>query len=734
MVDSNTSTQALASGTRIGDFVIQRVLGSGGFGMTYLARDVRLNRQVVIKENLPAQYCFRDPGSLTVSPRHAHQDDLANFQWSLDNFSKEAAMLASLDHPGIVKVLGSFEAFGTACFVMPYMEGDPLDELARRRADDPFSEDELTGLLEWLLDALAYLHERGIFHRDIKPSNILVTRKGVPVLIDFGSARQQLGERSMTVVESAGYSPFEQLQSRGNVGPWSDLYALAATVVKLMTGEAPPKANDRTMGDPWQPLAGRVELRERFSEKFLACMDRALKLPIEERWQNAEEWKNALSGCDLLVSDKTASGTTAPSDMVPKRKSKWPLAAAAAALAWAAIGGWWALRGGSNATPEVMQPIPPATGGLVITSEPSSAVVKNATGEPLGNTPLQVKGLPGGHKWEGSLELEGYNSARVVEEVTAGDVRLVPLVKLQPAPQKVVVTSEPNGAEVLEAGSVIGKTPFERTAMPGTEVAYQFKLEGYEESRVGGTVKVGEPLALAATLKLLPKQDFGESEPGEDKDKSTVVTENSALSERSLYPWKTRITASVFWIGGVPSASNPAPIHKSSWDGNWSGNFGGYDNPDPETRIADHATGEFRPKSFIPKLNPFYIALPYNDLINHTAHKPEASRVIPWFARMRPEPGKTVCKGRWVQIYRNGRSCFAQWEDSGPQLTDDWEYVFGNKPPKNSLHNQAGICISPAVRDYFGLKSGQKVHWRFVEAGQVPYGPWKNMAKAGLRW
>jgi hypothetical protein len=93
---------------------------------------------------------------------------------------------------------------------------------------------------------------------------------------------------------------------------------------------------------------------------------------------------------------------------------------------------------------------------------------------------------------------------------------------------------------------------------------------------------------------------------------------------------------------------------------------------------------------------------------------------------MRPEPGKTVLKGRWIQIHRNGRSCYAQWEDCGPWVTDDWEYVFGNKPPKTKQNGAAGLDISPSVRDYLGLKSGQKVHWRFVEDGQVPYGPWKK--------
>ena len=195
---------------------------------------------------------------------------------------------------------------------------------------------------------------------------------------------------------------------------------------------------------------------------------------------------------------------------------------------------------------------------------------------------------------------------------------------------------------------------------------------------------------------------------------------------RILYPWKTHVTCTIFWIGEQASARNSVSNGKSSWDGQWLANFGGYDDPDAAKRVANVRTGEFRPQGFIPKLNPFYIALPYNDVLNSSSHKPEATRVIPWFARMNPEPGKTVCKGRWIQIYRGGRSCFGQWEDCGPWETDDWEFVFGSKPPKTQQNGAAGIDLSPAIRDYLGLKSGAKVHWRFVEAAQVPYGPWKK--------
>ncbi len=290
------SGQALPAGTRLEEFEVERVLGSGGFGITYLARDVKLGRQVVIKENLPAQFAFRDMSSLTVSPRNTEGEDAENFAWSLENFSREASILASLDHPGIVPVMRKFEANGTAYFVMPHVGGVALDAMQKRRREkgQSFADDELRGLLEHVLDALGYLHSRGIYHRDIKPGNILVTKKGVPILIDFGSARQRLSERSMTVVESAGYTPFEQLQSRGNVGPWSDLDALGATVAKAIRGEAPPKAMDRMRKDPYEPLYLDLELRDRYSKALLDSIDRALQVDEASRWQDAGQWQRGL--------------------------------------------------------------------------------------------------------------------------------------------------------------------------------------------------------------------------------------------------------------------------------------------------------------------------------------------------------------------------------------------------------------------------------------------------------
>jgi len=183
-------------------------------------------------------------------------------------------------------------------------------------------------------------------------------------------------------------------------------------------------------------------------------------------------------------------------------------------------------------------------------------------------------------------------------------------------------------------------------------------------------------------------------------------------------PWKKDITATVFWVGEKPSGANKTPNDKSSWDVNWAKNFGGFDNPDPSARVG------FRPKGFVPKQNPFYVALPYNDILKYGRTKPEAARVIPWHKYQFEKHGKTILKGVWVQIFHEGKYCFAQWEDCGPWNTDDYEYVFGDKPPKTTRNNSAGIDISPAVRDYLGLKSGEKCHWRFVPFQRVPKGPW----------
>jgi hypothetical protein len=178
------------------------------------------------------------------------------------------------------------------------------------------------------------------------------------------------------------------------------------------------------------------------------------------------------------------------------------------------------------------------------------------------------------------------------------------------------------------------------------------------------------------------------------------------------------VVSTVFWVGELPSENNPTPNTASAWDVNWQSNFGGYDHPEKRNG--------YLPADFVPALNPFYIALPYNDIGRDGKHRPEASSVIPWFWEDYRGDGISVCKDRWVSIHYNGRVCYAQWEDCGPFVTDDVEYVFGNARPKNNQNNGAGIDVSPAVRDFLGLGTNTKIDWRFVDMNEIPDGPWRT--------
>lgn len=183
------------------------------------------------------------------------------------------------------------------------------------------------------------------------------------------------------------------------------------------------------------------------------------------------------------------------------------------------------------------------------------------------------------------------------------------------------------------------------------------------------------------------------------------------------YPWKKQIVTTTFWVGEAPTKNNPTPNHASSWDGKWAQSFGGTDDPDTARRA------DYMPVKFTPKQNPFYVALPYND-VTRDGHKPEAAQVIPWFKEAFRKSGRTVCKGRWLAIRFGDRVCYAQWEDCGPFRTDHWQYVFGNERPKANLNKGAGLDVSPAVRDFLGMSDTDVTDWKFVDFDEIPTGPW----------
>jgi len=177
------------------------------------------------------------------------------------------------------------------------------------------------------------------------------------------------------------------------------------------------------------------------------------------------------------------------------------------------------------------------------------------------------------------------------------------------------------------------------------------------------------------------------------------------------------IITTMFWVGEAGGVDNGyISNYPSAWEDNWLLLYGGVDTP--------NRRNGYNPKYFIPYENPFYFALPYNDFTDDYKRKASAKN-IPWYSEAKE--GESLCRNRWIKISKNGHTAYAQWEDAGPFGEDDVAYVFGNKKPKNNIDTKAGLDVSPAVRDYLGLKDVDKTDWEFVDFSQVPIGPWKDI-------
>jgi DNA segregation ATPase FtsK/SpoIIIE-like protein len=310
---------ALPSGFVLGKYQLQSVLGQGGFGITYKAWDAALNRAVAIKEYLPSDVAVRLDGT-TVSAKS--RNDQESFEWGLQRFLEEARALARFeDAPSVVRVHDYLQANGTAYMVMALVEGTSLHAIYRQEA--PLSEARLKAIALPLLDGLQHVHRAGFLHRDIKPSNILIRDSGEPVLIDFGAARQALGgkSRSLTSIFTPGYAPFEQYSSSGKQGPWTDIYALAATLYHGIAGKPPPSAADRIPQDAMVPAATLGA--GRYSKSFLAAIDHGLAVFEADRPADAALWTRMLRGEIPVPRPKPAAATPQPT----ARARRWPLVA-----------------------------------------------------------------------------------------------------------------------------------------------------------------------------------------------------------------------------------------------------------------------------------------------------------------------------------------------------------------------------------------------------------------------
>jgi serine/threonine protein kinase len=275
---------ALPPGFQLDRYRILRVLGNGGFGITYLA-ETRPYPPVAIKELFPKDFATRADGHRVIPHGSASQEKLA---WAKQRFLEEAQILERLHHPNIVPVQRYFELLDTAYLVMKFIPGQHLDHWIK--AHPKPTEPELTGILLPLLDGLEYIHHQNFLHRDVSPENVIVTPQGQPILIDFGSTRKAISSRTLTAIVRPGYSPIEQYQKVTVQGAYTDIYALAAIMVHAITRKEPPQAVDRAGArDTFPPLAARF--RRKYSKRFLEAIDTGFAVAPERRPQNVAAWR-----------------------------------------------------------------------------------------------------------------------------------------------------------------------------------------------------------------------------------------------------------------------------------------------------------------------------------------------------------------------------------------------------------------------------------------------------------
>lgn len=301
MSDGTASNDALPRGTVLRGYSIRQVLGQGGFGIVYRARHIELGNVVAIKEYLPAELAVRVGSS--VRPRSAAYEEF--YQDGLRRFRKEGQALVALhDQSGIVSCRDFFRRNNTAYLVMEFEAGMPLSQVLRERESEgrPFSEEDLMEVAVPLLEGLGHVHAAGMVHRDIKPSNLLLREaNGEPVLIDFGAAKLDVaGQTKSMAPRTPGYAAWEQIVPDGELGPWTDIYAIGVLLWRIVAGGSPssermhPVPVERRMdavvrGEP-EPMPSATKLGSgRFDPEILAAIDSCLRLRYDERLQTCTE-------------------------------------------------------------------------------------------------------------------------------------------------------------------------------------------------------------------------------------------------------------------------------------------------------------------------------------------------------------------------------------------------------------------------------------------------------------
>ncbi|MFM9940576.1 MAG: protein kinase domain-containing protein [Hyphomicrobiaceae bacterium] len=487
--------QALPPGTGIaGRWRIERLIGAGGFGLTYEASEFSRNGapvRVALKEYMPRGMCARDisTGSITVLPgEHA-----AHFRGGLASFKKEANALARLDHPSIVRVRGLGEANGTAYMALEFVEGVTLGQWLEGLGHKP-SQVDLDRLLRPILDALIQVHSTQTLHRDLKPDNIMLRADGTPVLIDFGAVkaltRSETDERTATLnFLTEGYAAPEQHVQGGEalLGPWTDIYAVGAMVYRMLTGRLPPNADFRGIDDTYVPLTSlpRHVLSSNWRPEFLAAIDKALRLKRADRHQSVVEFRSALGFSELPRSTRVTGNRMTGGEGVQSKgdRLKWPYYVAGTVVALV---------------------IALLTSGYPDERWRNLARVEESIGH---NLPIRVvQAAPDGQVFatggaDGAVKLWDINSGRLIRTLDAGDIFGVHSLAFSPKAMS-LFTGDMSG---YSQWNVSSNFKFFTRASEGRDVVFSMAFASNETAVALGTSSGAKLIgSLSGSSRLLP--------------------------------------------------------------------------------------------------------------------------------------------------------------------------------------------------------------------------------------
>ena len=276
-----------------GEYIVGKAIGHGGFGITYIGWNLKDNNKIAIKEFMPDGVVARATGSTVVSVFTG--DKKENFRFGLEKFLDEARMIYKYNNnPYIISVYDLFEENGTAYYVMEYLNGMDLKKYLAKKGGK-ISFEEVMNIIGPIFIALKTIHKDGLIHRDISPDNIYISSDMQIKLLDFGAARYAMGEKSqnLSVILKLGYAPEEQCRTKGIQGPWTDIYALGATIYNMLTGEKPPEAFDRAAEDTLIKPSKRGVLIPDYAE---AALLKAMAVYAKNRYQTVDEFEKALKG------------------------------------------------------------------------------------------------------------------------------------------------------------------------------------------------------------------------------------------------------------------------------------------------------------------------------------------------------------------------------------------------------------------------------------------------------